>query len=443
MLGVNNNPNFGPYISPTITVANDTYPGEPIYTELAKSLVPLEAVTPLTELFPEESIPERTVVIEQSYEGVDTIFPMVEMGKPDIVLSDNDGTRTRRYYQPLYIRRSMFVSHGEINSRVRPGTENEKWSPAEQIQIKMRRMVRQHNLTWNIYRAMMLLGGINYTDPRTGVGAQVSAQIPAHNLFSFNVTSGYRGRKEAALFRGIVDSNVADPGGAAGIPWTHPDAAIIECVQRFKRWFKDTNKSEVTGMYMSPELRDIIVLNNEIKLALGGWIPRLGAQVGQTVLHDYNSSTGTGGGVMVPAGGVAKMNGSIVLNNSGDLVSIAGVPVYIVDTMYKDPLDGVVKRIWPKNKVVFVSNVDAQGASEVLGRTQYCVSEESGGVPGLWTRTNMETQIPAAPGMYVQMGNAGMPYIKYPYKVAHMTVATVDQINDRIGILGDLQFGGF
>ncbi len=443
VLGVPNAPNFGPYISPAVTVANDSIPGEPIFTELAKSLVPLEAVTPLTELFPEEIIEERTVVIEQSYEGVDTIFPMVEMGKPDVVLSDNDGTRSRRYFQPLYIRRSMFVSHAEINSRVKPGTTNERWSPAEQIQIKMRRMVRQHNLTWNIYRAMMLLGGINYTDPRTGVGAAVSAQIPAHNLFAYNVAAGYRGRKEVSLFRGIVDANVADPGAAAGIPWTHPDAAIIECVQRFKRWFKDTNKSEVTAMYVGPELRDIIVMNNEIKLALGGWIPRLGANAGDNVIHNYNGTTGTGGGILVPQGGVAKMNGSIVLGPDGDLVSIAGVPVRVVDTMYKDPVDGIVKRIWPKNKVVFVSEVDANGGREAVGRTQYCVSEESGGAPGLWTRTQEQTQIPAAPGMYVQMGNAGMPYIKYPYRVAHITVASVDDINNRLGVIGDLSFGSF
>ncbi len=438
LLGVPNAPNFGPYISPTITVQNDTLPAEPIYTELAKSLVPLEGVTPLTELFPEENILERNVAVEQTYEGVDTIFPMVELGKPDIVLSDNEGTRTRRYYQPLYIRRSSFISHGEINSRVKPGTSNDRWSPAEQIQLKLRRMVRQHNLTWNIYRAMMLLGGINYTDPRSGVGAAVSAQIPAHNLFAYNVTSGYRGRKEAALFRSIVDANVGDPGGTAGISWCDPDAAIVECVQRFSRWFKDTNKSDVTAMYMGPELRDVLVMNNEIKLALGGLIPKFNAQVGDRVPF----TSGTGGGLYLPTG-VRGMTGAIGISPSGDLLSIAGVPVRVVDTMYKDPLDGIVKRIWPKNKVVFVSEVDSQGVKEAPGRTQFCVSEESGGAPGMWTRTQEQTQIPAAPGMYIQMGNAGMPYLKYPYRIAHMTVCSVDDVNNRMGVLGDLGFGSF
>lgn len=429
--------NFGPYASPTVTVANDSIPSEPIFTEMAKSLIPLVGRTALTEIFPEETIEERLVVIEQSFEGVDTIFPMVEMGKPDVVLSDNDGTRIRRYYQPLYIRRSMFVAHGEINSRVKPGTVNERWSPAEQIQEKMARMVRQHNLTWDIYRAMMLLGGINYTDPRTGVGAQVSAQIPAHNLFAYNVASGYRGRKEASLFRTIVDSNVADPGAAAGIPWTHPDSAIVEGVQRFARWFKDTNKSDITAMYMSPELRDIIVMNNEIKLALGGLIPKFNAVAGDMTTSPTNN------GLIIPAGGIPNVAGRIGIGPKGDLLSIAGIPVRVVDTMYKDPVDGVVKRIWPKNKVVFVSGVDSQGVAEAAGRTQFCVSEESGGQPGVWTRIQTQTQVPAAPGMYVQMGNAGLPYIKYPYRIAHMTVASLDDINNRLGVIGDLSFGTF
>lgn len=439
-LGVPNAPNFGPYISPTVTIAQDSIPGEPIFTELAKSLQPLVGQTPLTEIFPEENIEERIVVIEQSFEGVDTIFPLVEMGKPDLVLSDNDGTRTRRYVQPLYIRRSSFISYGEINSKVRPGTLNEKWTPAEQIQRRMSRMVTQHNLTWDIYRAMMLLGGISINDPRTNISAQVSAQIPAHNMWAFNTTTGYRGRNEASFFRNLVDVNAADPTlASSGVPWTHPDAAIVDSVLRFARWFKDTNKSQITAMYMGPEMRDILSMNHEIKLSMGGFIPRFGVNIGDTTL--FNS--GTGGGLLVPEGGVGNraMTGGLTLSSDGQVQAIAGIPIRVVDTIYRDPEDGIVKRIWPKNKVVFVSDVDSQGSREAPGRTQFCVSEESGGAPGLWTRVQDQTQIPAAPGMYVQMGNAGMPYLRYPYRVAHMTVATVDQINNRMGVLGDLSFG--
>lgn len=437
MLDIINSPNFGPYSSPEYTVQNDSLQNEPSLTQLAKSLMISKPRTPLQELFPEETILERIVKIEQVYQGVDTIFPIVEFGKPDQVLNDEGNTRTRRYYQPLYVRRSAFMSHGDINIRIKPGTSNERWSPAEQIQEKMRRMIEQHNLTWDVWRAMVLLGGIFYTDPRSGAGARVSSHIPAHNMWSYDVNSGYRGRKENSLFRAIVDANVSDPGAAAGIPWTHPDAAIIECVMRFKRWFEDTNKSPLTAMYVSPQLHDVLHMSNEIRLAFGGIIPKLGASAGDLTIGD--------GGYIIPSGGAmpSTMPNSITIGAGGMITAIAGVEVRVVNTQFKDPTDGVVKRIWPMNKVVFVSEVDSTGAREAVGRTQFCVSEESGGAPGLWTRQQTQTQIPAAPGMYIQMGNAGMPYLKYPYRVAHMNVCSVDDIRTRMGVLGDLGFGSF
>lgn len=426
---VPNNPNFGPYVSPWVFVGNDARPGEPVFTDLAKSFMPLEGLTPLTELFPEENILERLVLIEQKFQSVDTIFPLVEMGKPDIVLGHGYGTTRQFYVQPLYIRRSAFISYGEINTKLRPGTMNERWSPQEQISMVIQGMVREHNLTWNIYRAMMLLGGISYTDPRTGIAANVSAQIPSQNYWHYAAVEGYRGRNEANLFRTLVEYN--DPAPAtAGVPWTHPDADLVTCVQRFKRWFLETNKRRITAMYMAPELREVLASNNQIKMITGGLLGVLEANPKQ-VSADAN---------IVPKGAEPSYN--IGVGPDG-LTAIAGVPIRTVDTLFKDPVDGIFKRIWPKNKIVFVAEEDINGGREAIGRTQFCVSEESGGQPGLWTRTQTETQIPAAPGMYCQMGNAGMPYLKYPYAVAHMTVGEIGQINNRLGVLGDLQFGTF
>jgi hypothetical protein len=433
------NPNFGGYVSPWLTTSNDANPGEPIYTELAKSFMPLEGRTPLSELFPDEEISERIVKIEQKFQAGDTIFPLVEMGKPDVVLGHNYGTTRSFFVQPLYIRRSTFISYGEINTKLKPGTLNDKWSPQEQIAMITQGMVREHNLTWDVFRAMMLLGGIQYTDPRTGVPARVAANIPAHNVWHYGVTSGYRGRNESNLFRGLIDYNTPQPS-TAGIPWTDPDADIVGCVQKFARWFKETNKAKITGMYMSPELREVIATNNEIKLQTGGLIAKMGAVTGDKKV--YEAGLG-GGGYMVDGNVLDRMMvGAIGIGPDG-VIALAGIPIYTVETMYRDPVDGIYKRVWPKNKVVFVATTDVNGGSEPIGRTQFCVSEESGGAPGLWTRTQDQTQIPAAPGMYMQMGNAGMPYLKYPYRVAHMTVATVDDINTRLGVLGDIQFGTF
>ncbi len=429
---------FSPLTTAPVVVANDNLTGEPIFTQLAKSIVPQLGQTGVSEIFPDETIEERVVRIEQHFEPTDTIFPVVEPGKPDLFLNDEEGFRTIRYVQPLYIRRSFTISHAEINYRIKPGTINERWNPGEQIQRKMTRVLKQQRLTWDVFRIMTLLGGINYTDSRTGVPVKAPAQIPIHNIWNYNVTSGYRGRNEASFFRSVIDTNAQEAPTSAGVPFTHPDAAIVDFFLRFSRWFSETNKCKITKAYIGPELRDVIVNNNEIKLSLGGYIPKWNVATG-------DRSPGPEGGLLVPSGGVGNrsLTGAISLGNNGDLLAIAGIPVMVVDLEFKDPVDGVIKRLWPKNKIVFVSEQDNDGTREMPGRTQYCISENSGGRPGLWTRTENETRIPAAPGMAVQIGNAGMPYLVYPHRVAHVNVATPQQINDRIGVPGDVYWGTF
>ncbi len=426
LIQIPNNPNFGPTVSSWAFTGNDAHTGEPVLTELAKSFLPIEGRTALSEIFPDENIMERLVLIQQSFQSTDTIFPMVEMGKPDVVLGHNYGTTRQMYVQPLYIRRSAFISYGEINSKLRPGSMNERWAPEEQISMIVQGMVREHNKTWDVYRAMMLLGGINYTDPRTGVGAAVNAQIPSQNYWSYDVTAGYRGRNEANLFRTMTEFNDTNPA-TAGVPWTHPDADIVTCMQRFIRWFKETNKSRITALYMSAELKEVLMTNNQVKMVMGGLLGRPGVKT----VSVQNDIVGQGAEAY-----------TIGLDPEG-LASIAGIPIRTVETTYKNPVTGIFERIWPKNKVVAIAEADADGRAEAIGRTQYCVSEESGGQPGVWTRVQTETQIPAAPGMYMQMGNAGMPYFKYPYRVAHLNVADVNDINTRLGVLGDLSYGSF
>ena len=423
--------NFDGNITPYAITGNTENPGEPSLTEVAKSFQPIVGRTALSELFPDEEIMERDVYIQQEMSTTDTIFPLVRFGQQDVVLGHNYGTMRAMRVQPLYIRRSAFLSYGEINTKIKPGTANEKWSPEEQISRVVEGMVREHNLTWDVWRASMLLGGISYTDPRSGIGANVAAQIPARNFFHYGVTSGYRGRPEAQLFRTLSDFNDPNPA-TAGVPWTHPDADLVSCVSRLVRWFRETNKGQITAMYMHPELREILVMNNQVRLVTGGLLglpnkPSSEINPGDQIVDSNQSNT-------------PGLNLGI---GSDGLDSIAGIPIRTVETTYKDPVDGINKRVWPKNKVVFVATRTTNGEAIQLGRTQFCVSEESGGQPGLWTRRQTETQIPAAPGMYLQMGNAGMPYLRYPYMVAHMTVAEIEDINNRLGILGDLHFGQF
>lgn len=428
--------NFDGNVSPYAITGNTENPGEPSLTELAKSFIPVVGRTSLSELFPDETIAERHIYIQQEMSTVDTIFPLVRFGQPDVILGHNYGTTRAMTVQPLYIRRSSFVPYGEINTKVKPGTANEKWSPEEQIARVVEGMVREHSLTWDIWRASMLLGGINYTDPRSGVGASVAAQIPARNFFKYDVVSGYRGRPEAQLFRTMTDFNDPEPA-TGGVPWTHPDADIVNSVARLSRWFRETNKGVITAIYMHPELKEILMMNNQVRLVTGGllgWPGKDGVSGRDTRIVPNEE--------IIDRDQLGLNGYSLGLGPDG-LTAIAGIPIRTVETTYKDPVDGINKRVWPKNKVVFVATSTTNGEAIKLGRTQFCVSEESGGTPGLWTRRQTETQIPAAPGLHIQMGNAGMPYLRYPYMVAHMTVCEVQDINNRLGILGDLHFGQF
>jgi hypothetical protein len=428
--------NMDAYASPWETVSTSEKPGVPTYLELAKSFLPLVGSTPLKELFPDQTIKQPIVAIEQRFETSGTLLPPVKFGEPDQLLGVSQYTTQRRYIQPLYLRGSHYISWGDVNIRIKDGTLNDFEDPQAYVTKQVEKLVETHNLTWDVYRGLTLLGGINYTDPRSGQPVSVSAQIPAHNFWSYNNVNGYRGRNEANLFRGLIDYNTPQ-ASTAGVPWTDPDAAIVSCIQKFVYWFKTTNKTRVTAMYIHPDLKQIISENNEIKLQTGGLIPRFGAQTGDKQVMINN----TGGGYQIGANELAaNAFGSIGVGPEG-IISIAGVPIRTVETWYRDPVDGVRKYLWPRNKVVFVSEVNPDGTYEAPGRTQYCVSEESGGEPGLWMREQRDTPIPAAPGMYLQLGNAGLPYLLYPHRVAHMTVGTIQDINTRIGILGDLGYG--
>lgn len=420
------NANFSPMSGPFTPSSSDMYPGEPIYTEVAKSFINIMGRTPLTDIFPEETIRERLVIIEVEHEAYPSLMPLVDWNKPDVITGSNPNRMSRRPIQPLVVRESKFISHAELNTRLRPGSMNEFWNPEEQIAEIIRKMVESHNLTFDVYRGMMLMGGINLSDPRTGTSVAVSAQIPRHNIWEYTVTEGYRARNESSLFLKIHDANDVNPL-SQGTPWTDPNSDILSMVQRFTNWFRQTNKSRVTAMYMSADLAHIISFNNQVKLFAGGTlfnVPPMGATISRQGPEPFVGLTPMGFG-MGPEG----------------VTSIAGIPVRVVDTKYRDPGSGRLKGVFPSNKVVFVSEVDANGRAEAPGRTQFCVSENKGGAPGLWTRMVEELPPPSPPGKLIQMGNAGLPYLKFPFRVAQVVVASPEDIHKRLGVVGDLSYG--
>jgi hypothetical protein len=427
-------PNFGPLVTDPVITDSDYFGKSLFITELAESIKPLLQTNAVRDLFPEETIEADYIKVVQEFEPIGTTLPIVQKGMPDTILDQGGRVTNEWTVQPFYMRGSFQVTHGEINSRVKPGTTNERWSPAEQIQKRIKNMMEAHELTWDVFRTYMLCGGIDITDPRTKHRIQVPSNIPARNLFNYSVKNGYKGRQEHAWFRTIVDSNVSDPGSApSGIPWTHPDAAIIECVRHYAMWYEMTHKRPITAMYMHPEMRYVLSMNNQIKMALGGFIPAFGVTAGQSTLANDP--------VIINNGGVG-VNG-LSVDGNGNLLSIAGIPIKLVDVKYKDPRDGVYQGIMPKNKIIFVSEQLPSGARVMPGATQYCISEESQGKPGMWSRMQDQTVIPNAPGMAFQLGNAGMVYLRHPEAVSHMTVCEVEDIQKRLVILGDIAQGIF
>jgi hypothetical protein len=419
---------FSPLITDSVIVDSDYYGGTLSITELAESVKKTFDTSAVKALFPEETVEAELVRIQQEFEPVGTTLPLVQKGMPDTFLSQSGKMLSERWVQPFFMRGSFYVNHGEINSKVKPGTINQKWSPAEQLQNKVKEMMEAHELTWDVIRTYMLCGGFEFNDPRTNNHTEIPSNIPARNLFSYNVKNGYKGRQEHAWFRTIVDSNVTDPGGApSGIPWTHPDAAIVECVRSLAHWYQMTYERPLTAMYLHPEMLFVLSMNRQIMNAMGGlFIPKIGAVAGDSTVSVQPT---------ILDRGTLGLNG-IAVDNTGTVKAIAGIPIYPINVKFKDPRDGTFHGIMPKNKIILVSNANGQP-----GRTQYCISEEFGGKPGLWTRTSTNVPPPNAPGYAFQIGNAGMVYLKYPENVVHINVCEVEDIQKRLVILGDYNQG--
>lgn len=405
-------------------------------TKLAKSYEEL-APTSLDFLFPEESNIERTIIIETMMEGLGTA-PIVQFGKPAGNFLHNERLMTRKV-EPVCIREDDFYDQGFINQLRKPGETDVAWSPEELIARRVQRMVNRAQRTKAMLQSYVLQGGINYTDPRTGVTTDISTHIPPHNLFRYNgfdgaaaagdaLALGYtaaadltnnKGRKEALYF--------VDPAArTAGVPWTVESCDIIRSLRYIKQYLMNTNKNRYTDIMMSRDLYTVILENQYIKAAMGG--------VG-VYLNNAQSSIATG---------TAMSNSPyLVLGPDGEIASLAGLNITLMDTMYRDPEDGEVKKMWPNNLVALVARNHMTDSSQTLGYTQHCVAESPAGTPGFWFRTSPDMMPPAPPGRAVQMGNAFLPYAMHPQWISLLEVAETEDINNSLFLDADISYGTF
>ena len=420
--------NFGPLVTDKVIIDSDYYGGELSITELAESLQPEIPKSNIASLFPQRDVEATMIRIQQFHKPTGTIFSFVEKGMPDTFLSQSGNMLGEWIVQPFYMRASFYVSHGEINSKVKPGTTNTRWGAVEQIQEKVKEFMVAHEKTWDVVRTYVLCGSFDFLDPRTNTRTKIPSNIPDWNLINYNVTSGYKGRKDHAMFRTLIDSNVADPGSAvSGVPWTNPDAAIVECVMSLAQHYQLRYKRRLTKMFIHPEMQMVLTKNRQVRNAMSSsWLPAFNTQAGDNELTVQSVTLDKG----------VLGFGSVGVDANGSVNRIGSIQVEVLDESFKDPRDGTFHGILPKNKVIFVSE---EGAAP--GETVKSLSEEYGGKPGLWTRTSENVPPPNAPGYAFQVGDAGVVYLKYPESVVHMTVCEVEDIQNSLVYLGDSFWG--
>jgi len=353
-------------VTPFVQVGDLASLGTTVLTKMAQVFEQFPG-DPLAQFFPAETTMNTSITIERVRNGVG-VAPLVEPGFTD-VLTDNAQVERMQIF-PAYVRESDFIPQNVVNDLRKVGTLNEK-EGKEFIARRIRRMTERNNHLFGILRAKLLLGGINYTDPRTKKSINVSANIPASNLY--------------------------DVVAAGGAGWADQANALpVRTLINFRRKIFNIAKVEPAYVIMTSDLQAILENNAEVLRR-------------QEV--SFLSQTG------------------FVTFTDGKLTKIAGMEIITVDHVYQDPVTNAVSKVWPINKVVILCKNHPQMSGELLGRTQYCVGEDPMGRPGMWVRTGPDTQPPAAPGRSMQMGNAGLPYMIYPEWVGVLTVDSVANLS--------------
>ena len=329
-------------------------------TELAHTYEQFHG-NPLMDLFHVRNVEQSVIMIERMRMGVG-IAPLVRMGGVDRMT--DSPTIEQRYVAPLTIRESDFIPQHVINILRQPGTPNQRWGE-QQVQMRVQRLTQRSNFFWQVMMAKVLVeNGINYTDPRTGESVSVSSGIPSTNIKTL-VGSGNE----------FENLTTAKP---------------IDVLRFFRGLLRNIAKATPDTLIMSSELRDILTLNTQVIARQEGF----------------------------GAGPITQF----VRFEDGDLVSIAGLKIRTVDTIYEDPATGLKKKLWPIDKVVVLVTNHAETPGVKIGRMDYCMGESPDGGTGLWVRDGGPTLPPYAPGRAIQMGNTGMPYLFNPDWAGILTV---------------------
>jgi len=339
---------------------------------------------PLAEFFPPQYTQDRTIVIERV--TMDLGFsPIVEPGRPDALQPSTKVERMSVF--PVYIRESDFIPQDVINNLREPGTMNEA-NGLQVVTDRMQQLVARQNMLWTLLRAQAILGAINYTDPRTGMSINVNTGIPAQNL----VTIANPGTVGTAGFQNAQGS----------YEWSDfTNSNPVHDIIKMRRRMLNLAKTPPTHLVMTSDLKTMLEIHPRIRGFLEG-------------------------------SGAGNVTGHVTWRD-GEIEAIAGLRVVTFDMIVDDgavagtagALSGTAGRhkIWPQNRVALLAAMHQMQPGIKLGATQYAPGEAPDGKPGMWSRSGPDTTPPQAPGRSVQIGNCGLPYVKYPDWIGLMTVA--------------------
>jgi Phage major capsid protein E len=401
-------------------------------TKLSKAFQNIEdKKSPLASIFPTEENKARLVRIVRRKEFAGKLFPVVQPGGASPLLTTQIPTFEEMFVRPAYLRAAERFSEYEINALSNPELPEERWEPAKLVAQRIERRVGELSRTFDVFRAKMLLGGISYVDPDTQIAVDAPAGIPRVNLVHYRGTvndnaavstyanlvattatsvAGYGiggGRDEVNFFTDINRT-------AGGVPWSHPYADILVSIRKIVNYLNRTNHVKFDTMVCSGELLEVFMDNLQMR-----------NQAGELVL--------TGNNFGIAGQGVSTI--ATALMSGQPIPQLGGLKVVQIDNFYNDPVTGSLTKVWPINKVAFVSTTD-----EALGYTQYVLGERED-IIGMWTYVGRSNAAELAPSYYVQIANAGLPYVMNPHQLAIVTVGEEADLYQRLGLKSDWEYG--
>lgn len=432
--------------------------GGTVLTELAKTFENFE--TKAGQFFPSRNLPVKTVTIERVYGGAG-MAPVVDPTKPD-TFADRRQVVSESH-NPIYSRESFPVDSNTLNNLRQPGTLNERYGK-QYIADEMKRLVARSDLLFDFLRYQMFLGGIDYTDPRTNVHTVVSAGIPAGHIIPLtNLAAAWTDTVNAKPIDDLEEVKLLIRTNGKVDP-THivMNSVTRSLLSRNAQVIARGESARDTGFVVYEKGELVRIAGLEVVAEDAVYEALAAATVPTATVQIADTSIAAGDAIELVIGGVSSgaytavtgdtkeevarhlsnfINGnpampvtatvtgdtitltpknplsdqSIAVAKSGTIdATITGSPI----TITGGGLAKTITKMIPDNKVVVACKTYA---GEPVGRTDFVIGEHPDGQPGIWSRS-ADTVPPNPPGVLVQVGRAGMPYLLHPDWVAVVTI---------------------